>query len=244
MIKQSKHTQESPIAWDQLLKFCSKDRTRPLLQRPFTACGHTWASDGRRIIVLQDFIHPEAEHLEHSEEKFVQSASEIYQYKILPILKTTDQFFKITDDKIIFNPRKTECSYCEGFGKHFHEECSQCSGTGETDCPHCMQSMDCSDCDGTGEVEGKSTKPCEECGGTGVDLEFDEKALQFGEAAFNPKYFHDCVSLPDVVFAPSQGGTFAFKGPGYVGAVQRMNLDKPCPKVKAIPVESPCPSKF
>lgn len=111
-----------------LKPFCSSDRSRPYLHKPFSAHGFTWATNGHILVrVPQRADAPEQ--LTPNCQKIITQTNFEVPFRALGNLKLP-------------KPKIQDCSRCEGRGV-LH------------DCPDCQ--CFCDDCDGSGKVEARTT---------------------------------------------------------------------------------------
>ena len=158
-----------------LVKFCSKDKTRLQINKPWSRGEYTYATEGHIMIrvsrladVSEDPAAPDGNDI------FVQSA------KIQGRTWCTIPPYTL---------ERKPCNDCHGDG-YFHK-CDNCEGSGYVG----RNDRDCSDCDGDGFLSctefAPEAYPCEDCDGEGlgrpeccVDFMEGEKILARFQGAF------------------------------------------------------------
>ena len=158
-----------------LTKFCSKDKTRSQINKPWSRGEYTYATDGHILIrVLRLADVPEDPAAPNGDNIFVQSVKiqERTWHAIPP-----------------YTLERKLCRNCHSDG--YFQKCDNCEGSGYVR----RNDRDCSDCDGEGFKScaklDRGAYPCEDCAGEGlgrpeccVDFMKGEKILARFQGAF------------------------------------------------------------
>lgn len=140
-----------------LLRFCSNDKTRDSLCRPFNVSGYTYATNGHIAIRVPRMVEFDAnEPINSIEEPWFKGSLKPADCRIVP--KVNPEF------------AYEKCSVCNGSGSC--RECPDCDGEGEV--VFCSDSgreynFECRLCDGNGHIPNAGDGyACSECEGTGT----------------------------------------------------------------------------
>lgn len=222
-------TKQQPIPWDTLIKFCYKDKSRPMLTQPFTVKGHTIATDGKRFLAVESVGYPELsdEHQSTITEDLRKHASRILcddigRWKF----EKSDMLVQNVDIQC----SESVCPHCNEQGMmKAYDRCPECDGVGEVECDHCGQDTDCDTCNGQGTVQSKDRfTHCTHCDGTKIIREFIPDKCRINEdgSLVKSELLWDILQLPAVSLMKSGTGypvalgePIPFYGPGYSGAI-------------------------
>ncbi len=150
---------------NDIIKFCSTDEARPMLQTPWTINGITYASNGAVLIAMPETGegYPIGEH----QRPEIELSGHLTRFHIT-------QWVPVNQ---IHNPAtEIECEYCNGTGKAMIG-CAECYGDGYIECGECGNDKDCETCGGTGNAPRTSGGACTDCGGTGKDVGYQYEII-------------------------------------------------------------------
>lgn len=158
-----------------LIKFCSKDKTRFQIGKPWSRGEYTYATDGHIIIRISRLAdvseNPDAP---DGDNLFIQSA------------KVRERTWHTIP---LYTLKREPCKNCNGDG--YFQKCENCEGSGYVG----RNDRDCSDCNGDGFQScakiDRGAYSCEDCNGEGlgrpqccVDFMEGEKILARFQGAF------------------------------------------------------------
>ena len=175
-----------------LRRFCSKDKFRHSLLKPFTIGDYTYAASGPVCVRVEarSYFGPPPEDIKVEELGWPKGKME--------------RMFRLDLPKEWPEPKITPCENCDGEGKI--AKCGECEGAGFIKC-NLGHDHDCPKCNGRGFRKGIS-ETCQECKGDGV-LRAD-LFLSIGAACFNRKVIGDVLELPGLLVAQTNA-----TGPSY-----------------------------
>ncbi len=136
---------------EKILPFCSVDKTRPALHKPFVSDGYLYATDGRAVI---RFKTDRKEAPPEENKRFPHSVGKIYRDNIAEFTRCGGPVWmelpKLKDVPAI---KIAICPNCAGNGRYFEKdpdgekvscECEECEGDGEVDeTPLVRQEISC-----------------------------------------------------------------------------------------------------
>lgn len=212
------------LTLDELLPFCSPERSRSYLSLPFVIGdgGFTYASNGHIAIRVPGRL------------------TDVDQMKKVPSIVGMFESVEGRDYRpfelvTAEDAKLYRCASC--LGRRYVIDCQTCEGSGTHTCSEdsCGCEHECGNCDGRGVIFAKATEPgahlCEDCYGTGWEI--DKRNVDLGAGlAVQWRYLQKVQQLPGPIswgvppaepdkYHPDRFtyGAVSFMGPGWLALI-------------------------
>lgn len=199
------------ITKEQLESFCSVDKCRTVLTKPFNVNGHTYATNGHICVKI-------AEREEYSENEPINNIEKSMNYPT-----HFDQKHFINIDEKELKKQIVKCEDCEGHGNF--KCCPECDGNGTVfwESPRGYQYDDiCGMCNGG---HTKIDLTCDSCDGKGWS--FGRSRFKIGSKYVSSESLYLITQLDDYYIAPDaveQLQAIPFKFNGGIGIIMPLRI--------------------